>query len=55
MHEIDEMLETGVQVGFSTQTHNFLEVAVVYVCIDAEQTFENDFYNRLEVLWERCT
>lgn len=53
--EVDEVLETGVQVGLCTQKHDVLEVGVVDVCIDTEQPLEDHLDDVEEVLWEGHT
>ena len=52
VNEVDEMLETGVQMGLSAKKHDVLEVGVVNVSINSKQTLEDHFDNVLKVLGE---
>jgi hypothetical protein len=46
------MLETCVEVGLFSEIHNFLEMRVVNVSIDTEESLEDVFHNVLEILRE---
>lgn len=50
--KIDKMLETCVQVIFGPKTHHVLEMTVVNMGINTEQSFEDHFDDWREVLWE---
>jgi hypothetical protein len=50
--KIDEMLEACVQMVFKPKGHDMLKVRVVDVCINSEESFEDDFDNRKEGFWE---
>ena len=51
----DEMLEASIKMSLFLKTHNLLKVRMIYVRIDAEQTFEYCFHNFSEVWRERRT
>ena len=46
------MLEASVEMGLGRQEHYVLEVRVVDVGVDSEQTFEDDFDDGFEVSGE---
>lgn len=46
------MLEAGIEVVLESQCQYHLEVRVVYVCIDAEESFEDGLDHRQEVFGE---
>ena len=50
--EVDEVLEAGVQVRLGREEHDVLEVSVVDVSIDSEETLEDDLDDVEEVLRE---
>ena len=47
------MLETCVEMVFCSKVHNVLEMSMVNMGVDSEQSLEDDFNNIKEVLWER--
>jgi hypothetical protein len=49
------MFETSVKMVFSTQTHNMLEMGVIDVSINSEQSFEDNLNHIREVSRERNT
>lgn len=46
------MLEAGVEVRFFAETDNPREVGMVYVCIDAKQTFADGFAKCGKGFWK---
>ena len=46
------VFETCVQMGLQSETANDTIVMAVDVCVDAVQTFEDDFDRLLEIRWE---
>ncbi len=46
------MLEAGVQVSFFAETYNLVEMGIVNVSVNSEQSLENILHNISEVLWE---
>ena len=48
--EINEMLETCVQMCFSTQEHDVLEMGVIDMCINSKKSLEDDLNDVHEIL-----
>ncbi len=55
LHEEDEVLERGVEVGLFAELDHLLEVLVVDVGVDPEEAFEYCLRYGVEVLGERHT
>ena len=53
--KVYKVLEARVEMCFSREQHDVLEMRVVDVRIHSEQTFEDDFYDCFKVSWERNT
>lgn len=53
LNKENEMLEGGVEVGLLLQLHHRVKVLVVDVSVDPEQTLQDGFGHRHEVLWKR--
>lgn len=51
--EVVEVLEASIEMSFLAEGYNAVEMAVVDVGVDAEQTFKNCLNHRLERLGER--
>jgi len=49
------MLKAGVQVEFNPKTDDMLEMRVVDVSVDSEQSLEDHLDYVQEILWERNT
>ena len=55
IYEVDKVFEAGIEMSFSRQKHDVLEMRVIYMCIDAEQSFKDDLDDCLKVPRERYT
>lgn len=53
LNKENEMLEGSVEVSLLLQLHHRVKVLVVDVSIDPEQTLQDGFGHRHEVLWKR--
>jgi len=48
------MFKARVEVSLGTQTHNLLEVTVIYVRVDPEQTPEDLLDDAVKIFGEWC-
>lgn len=55
VNKVDEVLKACIQVRLCRQKHYVLEVSMVDVCIDSEQSLEDHFDYGLEVAREGHT
>ena len=53
--EVDEVLKAGIQVSLGAEEHDVLEVSVVDVRVNAEESLEDHLNDGLKVPWERYT
>jgi nucleosome binding factor SPN SPT16 subunit len=49
VNEVNKVFEASVEMVFCTQTHNMLEVSVINVSINSEQSLEDHFNDADEV------
>ena len=44
------MLKASVEMVFQPQSHNYLKMCVVNMCVNPEKAFEDGFYHGQEIL-----
>lgn len=50
--KVNEVFEAGVEMRLSGEEHDVLEVRVVDMCVDTEQTLKDHLDDCLEVAWK---
>lgn len=55
LHEEDEMLEGGVEVGLLLKLHDWVKMLVVNMSVDSKETLQDSLSHWHEVLWKRNT